>query len=197
MARWPHGTAEAIAVLTGQGEERRVTHAIQLWESDYALQHLLIANGNTAERTYTPLTRDYLGGLGLHRSAGPCLQTEPAPNTGLQAGWIAGQVRDLGIGSLQLAVTPYHLPRVYLTVLKALNAIGVRIPLVPCPVPVSPDAAAPETGVNLRDLLPGEAHRIVQYASRGWVATIEEFREYEQWLWRHCKSRSRPNFESH
>jgi uncharacterized SAM-binding protein YcdF (DUF218 family) len=183
MARWPFGPVDAIVVPTGQGEESRVTHAIQLWEAARNTRHLLVANGNPAERTYVPITRDYLAELGLHRQVGVRVQEEPAPSTGLQATWIADQVRRLGITSLLLAVTPYHLPRAYLTVLKALNVTGVRIPVLPYPIPVSPDATAPETGAGHYELLPGEAHRIIEYTARGWVVTVEEFRAYQRWLW--------------
>ncbi|MEV6600851.1 hypothetical protein AB0M36_28995 [Actinoplanes sp. NPDC051346] len=191
MASWPHGPADAIAVPPGQGEEWRLTHAIGLWESGNAARHLLVANGNPAERTYVPITPEYLYRLGLRRRAGVQLQGEPAPNTGLQAAWIARQVNSLGATSLLLAVTPYHLPRAYLTVLKALSTAGTRIPILPCPVPVAPEAATPETGVGHHELLPGEAHRILHYAALGWVATLEEFRDYQDWLWHHCQSEAR------
>jgi hypothetical protein len=190
MASWRFGPVDAVAVPTGQGEESRIADAIQLWEDGHTGRHLLIANGNPAERTYVPITRDYLHGLGLRRHPGVHIQAEPAPNTGLQAAWIAEQVRRLGITSLLLAVTPYHLPRAYLTVLKALHATGVRIPVLPYPIAVAPQATAPETGVAHRDLWPGEAHRIVQYTGHGWVAGIEEFRKYQRWLWHRCQHTS-------
>ncbi|MCA2218378.1 hypothetical protein [Jidongwangia harbinensis] len=76
MARWPFGPVDAIAVPTGQGEEWRVTQAIQLWERDRSTRHLLVANGNPAERTYVPITRGYLGELGLQRQVGVHLQEE-------------------------------------------------------------------------------------------------------------------------
>ena len=92
-------------------------------------------------------------------------------------------VEALGITSLALTVSPYHLPRVYLTVLKALSRSGIRVPLIPDPVPVSPDTAAPETQATAYDLLPGEAERILRYMNKGWVATFEELQRYLQWLW--------------
>lgn len=174
---------DALVVPTGQGEEWRLSHAIGRWEANRGLSYLLIANGNPAEDSYLEITPAYLRGLGLRRSAGVHLQAEPAPHTGRQGAWIVGQVEDLGITSLALTVSAYHLPRVYLTVLKALSQRGIRIPLLPDPVPISPDTASPETRATAYDLLPGEAARILAYMNDHWVATLEELQEYLRWVW--------------
>jgi hypothetical protein len=177
------GRLDALAVPIGQGEEWRLRHAIGVWESDPAIRFLLVANGNPAERTYVAMTPGYLRQLGLRRLDGVCVQPQPAPNTGLQAAWIAEQVWALGVRSLALAVSPYHLPRAYLTVLKALADLGVRIPLIPAAVPVPPHHAAPETSATGYDLVPGEMRRILRYADAGWLSTAEELRVYLAWLW--------------
>ncbi|XVV11187.1 hypothetical protein ACQP2X_41080 [Actinoplanes sp. CA-131856] len=166
---------DALAVPTGQGEEWRLRHAIHLWETSPRTRHLLIADGNPAERTYTGLSPAYLRSLGLRRLDGVRVQPEPAPNTGLQATWIATQAAELGIGNLGLVVTPYHLPRVFLTVLKALTS---PVALHPVPVPVPPHERVPETGATAYDLVPGEMLRILDYAGKGWLATPAELREY-------------------
>ena len=171
----PQSAAErvnALVIPVGQGEEWRLTHAIRRWEANPDIRYLLVANGNPAEETYRQITLPYVRRLGLRRLAGVYLQAEPAPNTGLQAAWIASQVEALGITSLALTVSPYHLPRVYLTVLKALSRRGTRIPLIPDPVPTSPDTAAPETHGTAYDLLPGEVKRIITYMNKEWVATV-------------------------
>ncbi|MEU6074219.1 ElyC/SanA/YdcF family protein [Micromonospora sp. NPDC047074] len=174
---------DTLVVLTGQGEQWRLTHAIRDWEADPGLRHLLVANGNPAEATYVEITLDHLRGLGLRRVDGVQIQAEPAPNTGLQAAWIADQARERTSTGLALAASPYHLPRAYLTVLKALSTSGIRLPLVPVPVAVPPDTPVPETGATAYDLVPGEVSRILTYMDRGWVATLEELRQYLRWLW--------------
>jgi hypothetical protein len=116
------------------------------------------------------------------------LQAEPAPNPGLQAAWIVNQVQARGITSLALAVSPYHLARVYLTVLKAFTRSGFRLPMIPLPVAVPPDTPVPETGATAYDLVPGEIKRILSYIDNGWVATPEEVQQYLQWLWSHHKA---------
>jgi hypothetical protein len=174
---------DAIAVPSGQGEEWRLTYAIQLWEADRGARHLLVAAGNPAERTYVDVTVDYLRGLGLRRLDGVRIQTEPAANTALQAAWMADQIRSLGTTSVALTVSPYHVPRVVLTLLRHLTAIGVRIPIISRPAPVPPDLTSPESGANAYQLLPGEVRRIVRYAENGWIATLPEFEAYQRWLW--------------
>jgi hypothetical protein len=174
---------DTVAVVTGQGEQWRLTSAIQRWQADAGLRHLLVANGNPAEQTYAEITLDYLRGLGLRRVDGVVVQAEPAPNTWSQAAWIVGQVQRYGIRGLALVVSPYHLPRAYLTVLKAFLASGVRLPIVPVPAAVPPDTPVPETGATAYDLVPGEVKRILTYMEEGWVATPEELRHYLHWLW--------------
>ncbi|TNH26603.1 hypothetical protein FHG89_20445 [Micromonospora orduensis] len=184
---------DAIAVATGQGEEWRLTQGIRSWEANPRVRHLLVANGNPAEATYTDITLDHLRGLGLRRIDGVVLQTEPAPNTGLQADWIVRQVRDLNIASLALVVSPYHLPRAYLTVLKAASRAGVRLPVIPVPVAVDPHTPVPETGATAYDLMGGEVRRILTYQGAGWVATTDELQQHLRWLWsRHASLLTAP-----
>jgi hypothetical protein len=179
---------DALVIASGQGEEWRFTHAIRNWEANPDLRYLLVANGNPAEETYVEITLDYLRSLGLRRISGVYLQAEPAPNTGLQAAWIVNQVQARGITSLALTVSPYHLPRLYLTVLKKFTRSGICLPIIPVPVAVPPDTPVPETGATAYDLVPGEMKRILTYMDKGWVATIEELQQYLQWLWSHHKS---------
>lgn len=179
---------DALVVATGQGEDWRLTHAIRSWEANPKFRYLLVANGDPAEETYVEITLDYLRSLGLRRIDGVYLQAERAPNTGLQAAWIVRQVQALGIASLALTVSPYHLVRVYLTVLKAFNKRDTRLPIIPLPVAVAPDTPVPETGATAYDLVPGEVRRILTYMDKGWVATPGELQEYLQWLWSHHKA---------
>ncbi|GAA0454951.1 hypothetical protein Ade02nite_03500 [Paractinoplanes deccanensis] len=170
---------DALVVPTGQGEQWRIRHAIRLWEERPCARHLLVANGNPAEVTYSELSLDYLETLGLRRREGVVVQGEAAPNTGLQAKWIAAQVERLNVNSLGLVVSPYHLPRVFLTVLKELRS---RVPMYPLAVPVPPHRKVPETGATAYELVPGEMLRILEYAKAGWVATGGELRDYLEWL---------------
>ncbi|WFE31555.1 ElyC/SanA/YdcF family protein [Micromonospora sp. WMMD975] len=174
---------DALVVPTGQGEDWRLTDAIRAWEAGPALRHLLVAGTNPAERTHRPLTLDRLRDLGLRRVDGVVLQAEPATDTGRQAAWIVDRVRALGIGSVALVVSPYHLVRVYLTVLRAADAAGLRLPMVPLPVAVAPHEPVPETGAAGYDLVAGEVGRLLRYADEGWVASPQRLRDHLRWLW--------------
>jgi hypothetical protein len=185
LPRSAAGRVDAIAVMSGQGEQWRLTQAIRDWESDPRLRHLLVASGNPAEKTYVGITLDYLRGLGLRRVEGVCVQPEPAGNTAGQAAWIVEHGRSHRIGGIALTVSPYHLPRAYLTVLKELDRAGVRLPMIPVPVAIAPHLPVPETGATAYELVPGEAHRILSYVKNGWVASPQELRDYLRWLWDH------------
>jgi hypothetical protein len=174
---------DAVAVLTGQGETWRLAHAVADRETNPARRHLLVATTNAAEATYAPITPDTLRGLGLRRTGGVHIQAVAAADTGVQAAWIAAQIREHDITGLALAVSPYHLPRAYLTVLRACEDRGIRIPLLPMPVPVAPSTVVPESAANAWDMLPGELRRILDYADRGWIATPAQLRAYVDWLW--------------
>ncbi|MDG4803221.1 hypothetical protein [Micromonospora sp. WMMD980] len=180
--------ADALAVPVGQGEQSRLKAAIDKWERNDAARRLLITNGNPAERTYREITLEYLHELGLRRLDGVHVQREPAPNTAIQAAWIVDRVEEFDVEVVGVAVAAYHLPRVYLTVLKEFVKRGKLLPLVPLPVPLAPTSPSPETGMSQFDLVPGEALRMLRYVDLGWVASPEELRAYLDWLWRHHRA---------
>ncbi|NUT34724.1 MAG: hypothetical protein HOV79_16820 [Hamadaea sp.] len=182
LADAPAARVEALAVFTGQGEQWRLSQAFDRWNTSTTLRLLLIADGNPAERTYEPLSPAYLRDLGLRRTEGVVVQSEPAPNTGLQAAWTARCIQQRDVRSLALAVTPYHLPRAYLTLLAACTAASLRLPVLPLPTPVPAGTRMPETAATEAELLPGEIERILVYADRGWVADPAAFAEYLSWL---------------
>jgi hypothetical protein len=179
------GRLDALAVPVGQGEDWRLQHTIRLWESNPGVRRLLVANGNPAERTYVNPSIDQLRALGLRRLTDVHVQRTAAPNTALQSAWIAENVDDLGIRSLGLVVSPYHLPRNYLTVLQAVLSRGTRIPIFPIQVPLAPHSRIPETGATSYELWPGEVQRMVRYSANGWIASPAVLRGYLEWLWTH------------
>lgn len=179
---------DALAVPVGQGEQWRLSAVIERWESNRAIRRLLVTNGNPAEQTFREVTPEYLRELGLRRLDGVHIQREPAPNTAIQAAWIADRVEEFDLGAVGVVVSAYHLPRVYLTVLKEFIKRGRPVPLVPLPVQLSPLYPSPETGTNQLDLVPGEALRMLRYADLGWIASPDELRVYLDWLWRRHRS---------
>ena len=82
-----------------------------------------------------------------------------------QVQWTAEMVREHGVHSLTITAPAYHLPRAYLTMLKALWESPVV--LIPDPTPLSPLAIVPEFGVHACDMIPGEMERKMERKLQG------------------------------
>jgi hypothetical protein len=176
---------DAIAVFPGQGEHWRVQGALAEWgagtlRSDY----LLVAGDNPRERTRIALTLEALqqSPFNLTMLTGVHCQVD-AEHTREQAEFIRERTETLGIESVVLAVSPYHLLRAYCTLLKAYDG-AARVPLIyPGPIRVSPSKTIPETGLTSWDLAPGEVRRIIEYQEKGHVATKDELAYHLARLW--------------
>lgn len=175
---------DAILVLPGQGEDWRLTSAIEAWNTSPSVQHLLVAGSYSGERTWFEPTLENLSvePYGLTRYEGVIIHPH-AHHSKEQGDWIAATARDLGLESIALVVSPYHLPRAYLTFVKCFEQADVNIALYPAPVHIAPSVPAPETGLTSWELVPGEVERILTYQEKGDVATYEELQEYLEWLW--------------
>lgn len=179
----PVGDVDAIAVQPGLGENWRIIDAVEAWNESASAKRLLIAGLYDGETTKVLPTIENLSRppFNLRRTEGVHIQAS-ADHTRAQAEWLAKQVRENGVGSLALFVSPYHLLRAYCTVLKTFTKAGLRIPIVPMPVAVAPTAIVPETGVNAWEMSPGEKERIFKYQELGDVATLDELMDYLRWL---------------
>lgn len=177
---------DAILVLPGQGEDWRLTSAIEAWNTNPGVKHLLVAGNYSGEKTWFEPTLDNLSEppYGLVRREGVVIHPH-AHHTKEQGEWIAATARDLNIKSIALVVPPYHLPRAYLTFVKCFEQLGIEVALFPLPVHVAPSTRAPETGLNSWQYVPGEMERIVKYQEKGDVATYEELQGYLEWLWKY------------
>ena len=177
---------DALCVFTGQGEDIRVIQpARNYWENRNTKNRFFLIPGyNEKERTWKKITKEGLAGEtfnmnrlgGVH--VGPKMHT-----TKDQSDWAVGKIGELGIKSLGIVSTPFHLIRAYATTLNSLNAAKVRIPVVPVPVYLAPSTVIPETGTGAWDLFQGEAERIRMYRKKGDVISHEKFKEYMDWLW--------------
>lgn len=178
---------DAILVLPGMGEWERLRTAIAAWNANPRIRYLLVAGHTKTEDDYAALTVDYLvAHFGLTRREGVIIE-QHAWSTKDQSDWLVSLVQDAGLGitSLALCAPSYHLLRAYLTMLKAFSRFGVPfIPMVPMPVPVSPETVSPLGHAKFWDLMQGEFNRIPTYQKKGHVATLEELREYIDAMWR-------------
>lgn len=175
---------DALVVMPGQGENWRVQEAISVWNRHSSSARYLLMSGQY-EKKWASLDLENLKKepFNLKRSHGFYSQIF-ARNTKEQAVWIVEKVREIGVKSIALFVSPYHLLRAYCTLLQTFNITHTPwILMFPAPVAISPDTPIPETGVSAWDLVPGELERIIQYQKRGDVCNFDQLREYISWLW--------------
>lgn len=180
---WP--TTDAIAVFPGRGENSRLQHAVNVWEANRTTRFFLVAGTKwTAEKTTKQPTVELLSQeqFGLKTTTGVIVHYH-ANITTEQTNWVVSRIQELKITSVGLVVTPYHLIRAYLTLLKETLKADIRIPIIPLPVPKAPDAIVPEDNADAWTLFDGEMKRIIQYQEKGDVATLPELKEYLAWLW--------------
>jgi hypothetical protein len=177
--------ADALVVFNGLGEMGRTLHALQWWQHPTnRSRFLLLAGSHPDEHTAEILTLERLRTppFNVQRLAGVQSQLH-ASHTKAQAEWVAERIDALGITSLALFVSSYHLLRAYLTLLKTLLGQEITVPMSPMPTPMSPATVVPEIGVAGWRLVPGECQRIQTYQARGYIASFAELLDYVRWVW--------------
>lgn len=179
----PKRSCEALAIFPGQGELQRYRDGIDEWNSNFSLEHLLVAAENTRERTAIPQNLESLRSIvGLRRCENVHYGVH-ADHTLDQAIWLCEKFEQLAVKSCMLYTTPFFLPRAFATVVKQLIKRGMSIPVIPVPVRSAPCDIVPEANVPGWDMFAGEAERIVRYQEKGDVASFTELRMYINWLW--------------
>jgi uncharacterized SAM-binding protein YcdF (DUF218 family) len=176
-------SVDAIVVLPGQGEWSRLRTAIRAWETNPGVRYLLVAGHTQTEEEYEVLTVDRLADFGLTRREGVIIEAH-AWHTAEQADWLARKVEELGITSLALCATAYHLLRAYLAMIMGFIRNHVDwVPMIPLPVPVSPGTISPLNRVPQDTLINGELDRILLYQPKGHVADLSTLQGYLRWMW--------------
>lgn len=181
---------DSIAVFPGLGEKSRISHAIDMMNNDTSQFRFLLVAGldKKRERTSEELTIQLLQDnydLYPHQASRVVSQIY-ANNAKHQADWTAISVKSYDIEGLALVVTPFHLLRAYLTLLKSLKNLKIQIPVIPVPAWKAPGHLIEEHAdqrMNAWQLVPGEVKRILEYGAKGDLLTYPEFVEYIDWLW--------------
>lgn len=177
---------DAFITVPGLGEWWRVADTIRAWECDrVSARHLLIAGQNENENCFTEHTIAALQKPPYELTRLKNVHTQiRAENTKVQAEWIVRRIKELKVTTATLFAPPYHLLRVYGTILKEFYKQSVRlIPIMPAPLRVSPVTFTPETNADQWVMATGEIERIIQYQDKGDVATFNHFQEYLAWLY--------------
>lgn len=183
----PRPLTDAITVFPGRGENERLQHAVKVWEADRAMRFFLVAGTKwSTEKTTAQPTMELLSQsqYGLKTTSGVVIHHHANITTD-QTGWVVPKIQELGITSIGLVVTPYHLIRAYLTLLKETLKADLQIPIIPLPVPKAPNVIVPEDNTDAWTLFDGEMERILTYQKKGDVATLGELKKYLAWLWQH------------
>lgn len=179
---------DAIAVLPGLGERWRLDDATVAYDNNPQARHLLVAGINPNEETFEQPTPELLRGVyGMQRTDGIRIQNG-ARNTPDQTEWLVDMVEAEGIESMALYVSPYHLLRGSLTLMKSFIKRDKQVPIIPMPVHVAPTIVIPEmaakgTPLDAHGMLPAETKRITTYQAGGDVATAAELSNYVNWMW--------------
>ncbi len=182
----PVSSVDALVVTPGLGENKRIKSAVSQWESQESIaRFLLVAGTNGIEKRQIQPTIEFLQSaeIGLSKTTGVEVQIE-ADHTVAQTDWIINKAQQLGVTSMALFVSDWHITRAYSTLLKSMLKSGMRIPVFPVPVATSPSYMVPEYGVRASTMSAGEAERILKYQEKGDVATFSELTEYLDWLWK-------------
>lgn len=167
--------ADAIVVFAGRGEDHRFISGLKLWKEG-VVKYLLVAGMNAEQnRRFGPYTKE-----GISRTAGlgtgekdRLLVLEEARHTAHQAEWVLDMAHRQGLRTLILTTSAYHLPRAFLTVLKAMMKRGHWLKIIPM-------ALHAPWKISLGELryIPSEFKRIVEYQKKGDVATFPELVNY-------------------
>lgn len=178
--------ADALVAWGGMGENDRIIQPIKIWESGQsAARFLLISSDNPLEEAPVrlDLARLRREPYNLTKLANVITQSENKEEcTITQAFWTVDQIISRRITSLALFTAPYHLPRAFLSLLKALNNRGVLLPVILSPICQPPGYISPVFGLNNVELYAREIFFIDKFQNQGNIASAGDVRRYATWL---------------
>lgn len=187
---------DALVCPQGMDEHWRVLEAVRLWDTGLTeAKNLLIAGDNWRASgpgrpegglSCPPVTMNILiqAPYLLKRIHGVEVR-EFDTNTPTQVQWVMERMEELNLRSLGLCVSSYHCVRWYLTFLKAMIKAEKKYAVIPYSTSSSLDKLVPLSQATPWDSIQGEVKRILEYQEKGDVATLDELKEYLNWLWGH------------
>lgn len=159
---------DAMVVLSGDGKVR-MTSAVALLRQGVA--HSVVLSGGVDNPPHSLHALDMRKHMIEEGLAPDRIITEvTSQNTYEQARALAGIAAGTDWSSIMLVASAYHLPRAFLTVLKAMPDMCIRVLPAWAPWTQCPDGL----GVTRRELLADEAEKIERYRELGHVATYAE-----------------------
>lgn len=187
LASGPLLQSDAIILLAGEDAEARAKTAAELFRQG-AAPVIVVTGGvnNPPRQVHAESVAAMLLGLGV---APDRILLEPtAQHTREQAVATAAMAKAAPWKRIILVASPYHMPRAFLTFLRALeeSELTETVRIVPCPTShVAWFEAPPGVGMVRLGLLADEFAKCEDYATKGHVATWRNGLAYlEHWEWR-------------
>ena len=168
----PLERADAVVIFSGDGTAR-LDVALQALRQRAA--HFAVVSGgvdNPPHSLDAPTSARHLIGHGL--APDRIIEDNASQNTHEQAEWLAREAKERGWERVLLAVSAYHMPRAFLTVLASLRAadLAERVCIVPLVASQAPWWAKPEGSEMTRAMLWNvEQRKTIEYGDRGHVAS--------------------------
>ncbi len=198
-------SVDALVAVQGEDEIWRVIEAVRDW-NDYETyaNHLFIVGDNwKAGGKGRPEGGKQCPDITLETIVNPPYSLERKENVviggfsrnSLTAAQITlAKMEEIGAQSFRLYVSPYHIVRMYLTILKQMIKSDRYLAMIPAMTLTSMEKVAPLSEYTPWELTPGEVARIFHYQrseNGADVATLPELRKYLTWLWQqpvinHC-----------
>jgi hypothetical protein len=163
--------ADAVVVFTGDGRVR-LDAAYTAIMHNRAAPYLVLSGG--VDDPPHSLLADLMAKMAVVQGVPPerLIVDNASQNTHEQSVWLAREIRRRGWQAVTLVVSAYHMPRAFLTTVKALADTPCRV------MPLTPIArwhGSPDGQLHTRaELLADELRKIEEYGAKGHVASYAE-----------------------
>jgi len=177
--------ADALVILSGDGHTRTDAAVQTLRQSSGQAANWIVASGgldNPPHAFTAAETRKYLIENGLHPDR--IISEGASLNTRDQAVALAKLCAKHEWNRVLVVTSPYHMPRAFLTLLRALDErdITEKVQLVPLPASQTKWTDTPPGEQHKRvDLFAIELAKIDEYSRLGHVASYSEGLDYLRW----------------
>lgn len=171
--------ADALVVFTGDGRVRLETAYTAILHNQAA--PVLVISGGVDDPPHS-LPASLMEKMAVVQGVPPqaIIVDNKSQNTYEQSRWLAGAILAHSWKCVTLVASAYHMPRAFLTVVKALDDVECLVqPLTP----ITRWTGRPDGKTETRaELFAGELAKIEEYGAKGHVATYAEgIRYLERW----------------
>jgi uncharacterized SAM-binding protein YcdF (DUF218 family) len=172
--------SDAIIILEGDGLNR-LSHGAFLFKEHWA-PTVVISGGINKPPHSLPAKEMLPELLKFGVAEGSILLEEKSMNTREQAVEIIKLAKDKKWQSIIIVASHYHQYRAYLTFLKGMEEVGLKISIINSPARDLKWFKGDESAGGKRaDILEKEFEKIEEYSLKGHIASFEDAVEYQKW----------------